>query len=82
MSYSLLLVFAWSSVMLNIRPIYEWLTGSVMDYQSPIAEYRAMLADGKPHDVRVFLAEGRTDYNDLTDAALEAEFRERINAEG
>ena len=51
-------------------------------YDDDVEAITAMLADGKPHDVRVFLAEGRTDYNDLTDAALEAEFRERINAEG
>ena len=31
--WPMLLVFAWSSVMLNLRPVYNWVTGAVFDYQ-------------------------------------------------
>jgi uncharacterized iron-regulated membrane protein len=33
--WTLLFVFAWSSVMFNLRPVYEWTTRAVFDYQSP-----------------------------------------------
>lgn len=33
----ILLVFAWSSVMMNIRPVYEEVMGAVFDYHSPRA---------------------------------------------
>jgi uncharacterized iron-regulated membrane protein len=33
--WPLLFVFAWSSVMFNLRPVYEWATRAVFDYQSP-----------------------------------------------
>jgi tonB-system energizer ExbB len=35
-SWPLLLVFAWSSVMLDLTPIYDFVTGSLFDYKSPI----------------------------------------------
>jgi uncharacterized iron-regulated membrane protein len=40
--WPLLFIFAWSSVMFNIRPTYEWITGGLFDYRSPISEYRNM----------------------------------------
>ncbi len=30
-----LFIFAWSSVMLNMRPVYEWVTRAVFDYSTP-----------------------------------------------
>jgi uncharacterized iron-regulated membrane protein len=36
--WALLFVFAWSSVMMNIRPAYEAVTERVFDYQSPNSE--------------------------------------------
>ena len=31
----MLFIFAWSSVMLNMRPVYEWMTRAVFDYSTP-----------------------------------------------
>jgi uncharacterized iron-regulated membrane protein len=50
----LLLVFAWSSVMMNIRdPVYDWVTKMVFsDYQSPLDEFksaRAAMTAAKDH---------------------------------
>jgi uncharacterized iron-regulated membrane protein len=34
--WAILFIFAWSSVMMNIRfPVYDWVTRAVFDYQSP-----------------------------------------------
>ncbi len=41
--WAMLFVFAWSSVMMNMRaPIYDWVTKIVFDYQSPLDEYKLM----------------------------------------
>ncbi|MBS0411891.1 MAG: PepSY domain-containing protein [Proteobacteria bacterium] len=42
----LLFVFAWSSVMMNIRPVYEPVMGALFDYRSPLAAYEA---GGRPN---------------------------------
>ncbi len=34
--WPMLFVFAWSSVMLDLMPLYDWVTGAVFDYQSPM----------------------------------------------
>lgn len=39
--WAMLGVFAWSSVMMNIRPAYEWVTARIFDYRSPLAAYEA-----------------------------------------
>jgi uncharacterized iron-regulated membrane protein len=33
--WPMLFIFAWSSVMLNMRPVYEWMTRAVFDYSTP-----------------------------------------------
>jgi uncharacterized iron-regulated membrane protein len=38
--WPLLLVFGWSSVMMNIRPVYESVMGALSDYQSDAALFR------------------------------------------
>jgi len=43
----LLFIFAWSSVMMNIRPIYEWVTEAVFEYRSPMA---AFISDAHQND--------------------------------
>lgn len=40
--WPLLFIFAWSSVMFNVRPVYEWATKAVFDYQSPREAFAAM----------------------------------------
>lgn len=37
----MLLVFAWSSVMLNLTPVYDWVTGALFDYPPPSEQYAA-----------------------------------------
>ncbi|ARN80765.1 PepSY-associated TM helix domain-containing protein [Methylocystis bryophila] len=50
--WALLFVFAWSSVMMDMRrPVYEWVMGSLFDFTSRIDDYealpkRAVLAPG------------------------------------
>jgi len=46
--WPLLLIFAWSSVMMDIRPIYEWVMQSMFDYRSPMA---AFMAPERPYAV-------------------------------
>ncbi len=41
--WPLLLIFAWSSVMMDIRPVYERVMRSVFDYQSPMDEFRSQV---------------------------------------
>jgi len=45
--WSLLFVFAWSSVMFNIRPVYETVTSALVDYRSPRTVYAEQLT--RPH---------------------------------
>ena len=40
--WPLLFIFAWSSVMMNIRPVYEWVTQAVFDYRSPMDAFMSM----------------------------------------
>lgn len=40
--WPLLFIFAWSSVMFNIRPVYEWVTKAVFDYQAPREMFASM----------------------------------------
>jgi uncharacterized iron-regulated membrane protein len=42
--WPLLFVFAWSSVMFNMRPVYEFVTGALFDYRSPRSEFMALAA--------------------------------------
>ena len=37
--WPLLFVFAWSSVMFNIRPVYEWPMGKLFDYRSRMEQF-------------------------------------------
>jgi uncharacterized iron-regulated membrane protein len=48
--WALLFVFAWSSVMMNIRPVYDWVTARVFDYHSPLAAYMALMERAIPPD--------------------------------
>ncbi|HXW72572.1 MAG TPA: PepSY-associated TM helix domain-containing protein [Methylocella sp.] len=43
----MLLIFAWSSVMLNLYPVYAWVTGAVIDYQPP-APHDTMMSPRPP----------------------------------
>lgn len=41
--WPLLFIFAWSSVMMNIRrPVYDWVMRTVFDYRSPMDEFRSL----------------------------------------
>lgn len=40
--WPMLFIFAWSSVMMNIRPIYEWAMQAAFDYQSSMIPFMAM----------------------------------------
>ncbi len=40
--WPMLFVFAWSSVMLDLIPVYDWVTGAVFDYPSPFDEWMSM----------------------------------------
>lgn len=33
--WPVLFIFAWSSVMFNLRPVYDWVTSAVLDYEAP-----------------------------------------------
>jgi len=44
--WPMLFVFAWSSVMFNIRPVYLWVTEKVFDYESPMVFMKEMMARG------------------------------------
>jgi PepSY-associated TM region len=37
--WPMLFVFAWSSVMLDLIPVYDWVTGALFDYPSPMDEF-------------------------------------------
>ncbi|MGO9237055.1 MAG: PepSY-associated TM helix domain-containing protein [Methylocella sp.] len=39
--WPMLLIFAWSSVMLNLPSVYDWVTGGVLDYLPPSEQYTA-----------------------------------------
>ena len=43
----LLFIFAWSSVMMNIRPVYEWVTEAVFNYRSPLVTF---MSEAHPND--------------------------------
>jgi len=45
--WSFLFIFAWSSVMMNIRPVYERVMRSVFDYRSPMDEF---MANARPNN--------------------------------
>jgi len=45
--WPLLFIFAWSSVMMNIRPVYERVMLTVFDYRSPMDEF---LSKARPND--------------------------------
>ncbi|WP_348273260.1 PepSY domain-containing protein [Methylocapsa sp. D3K7] len=49
--WAMLFIFAWSSVMMDIRPVYDWVTQRLFDYQSPDEEYMmpSPRAGGPPH---------------------------------
>lgn len=40
--WPMLFVFAWSSVIMDMRPVYEWVTKAVFDYRSPTEEFMSM----------------------------------------
>lgn len=40
--WPLLFIFAWSSVMFNLRSVYEATTGTLLDYESPRAVFRSL----------------------------------------
>jgi uncharacterized iron-regulated membrane protein len=48
--WALLFVFAWSGVMMNIRPVYDWVTTRVFDYHSPLAAYMSLMERAIPPD--------------------------------
>jgi uncharacterized iron-regulated membrane protein len=45
--WPMLFIFAWSSVMMNIRPVYERVMHAVFAYQSPMDEF---MANARPND--------------------------------
>lgn len=47
--WPMLLVFAWSSVMFNMRPVYEWVTKTVIEYQSPRAQFAQIRKQANDH---------------------------------
>ncbi|WP_084570731.1 PepSY domain-containing protein [Methylosinus sp. PW1] len=47
--WPMLFVFAWSSVLFNMKPVYFWVTERVFDYQSPMALMKDMMAR-RPND--------------------------------
>lgn len=47
--WPMLLVFAWSSVMFNMRPVYEWVTRTVFEYQSPRAQLAQIRNQANDH---------------------------------
>jgi uncharacterized iron-regulated membrane protein len=49
----LLLVFAWSSVMMDIRPAYEWAMRRLFDYQDSPAIALILDPQGSPHEPRI-----------------------------
>ncbi len=48
--WALLFVFAWSSVMMDIRPVYEWVMRGLFDYQDSPIDDLIMKANATPHD--------------------------------
>lgn len=40
--WPMLFIFAWSSVMLDLDPVYDWVTGALFDYPSPMDELMSM----------------------------------------
>jgi uncharacterized iron-regulated membrane protein len=40
--WAMFFIFGWSSVMMNIRPAYEWVMKRVFDYRSPIEAFRSL----------------------------------------
>jgi len=49
----LLFIFAWSSVMMDIRPAYEWVMRRLFDYQDSRAIASILDTRGSPHDPRI-----------------------------
>lgn len=47
--WALLFVFAWSSVMMNIRPLYEPVMRTLFDYRSPLESLERPLPQPRPH---------------------------------
>ncbi len=50
--WPMLFVFAWSSVMMDIRPAYEWVTKRLFDYQSQLDIF-LLTPQGSPHAARL-----------------------------
>lgn len=45
--WAMLFIFAWSSVMMDMRPVYEWGTARLFDYRSPTDEFMSMAQHAK-----------------------------------
>ena len=43
--WGMLFIFAWSSVMMDMRPVYDWVTQCLFDYRSPDEDF----ASASPH---------------------------------
>ena len=57
--WPMLFIFAWSSVMLNLRPVYNWLTTAVFDYRLPAAHDTVKSALPPRLDFREAVSAGR-----------------------
>ncbi|WP_024881947.1 PepSY-associated TM helix domain-containing protein [Methylosinus sp. LW3] len=44
--WPMLFVFAWSSVLFNMKPVYFWVTEKIFDYQSPMVILKEVMARG------------------------------------
>ena len=51
--WALLFVFAWSSVMMDIRPTYEWVMKRMFDYHDPQFDSLLVEAKGAAHDPKI-----------------------------
>ena len=51
--WALLFVFAWSSVMMDIRPAYEWVMKRVFDYHDSPVDALVTQAKGPAHDPKI-----------------------------
>ena len=55
-----LFVFAWSSVMMDIRPAYEWVMRGLFDYHDSPIDDLIMNANATPHDPKIGWREALT----------------------
>lgn len=44
--WPMLFVFAWSSVLFNMKPVYFWVTEKIFDYQSPMVIFKEVMTRG------------------------------------